>query len=74
MFCRKAQFLRLVEDAFQISETERYATHNTLGSVACQEQSVGLVSQAYQQEQFCLSEVLSFINVRLEKCNTLVSL
>ena len=69
MFRRKVPLFCLVKDAFQISEAERHATHDALGCVACQEYSVGLFSQAYQQEQFCLSEVLSLINVSLEKCN-----
>ena len=65
MACRKALFFCTVKESFQISEAERHAPCDALSRVACHEHPVGLLSQAYQQEQFSCGEVLRLVNIYL---------
>ena len=64
----------VVEECLEIPEAEGHASHDALRRVSRQKHLAGVVTQADQQEQFCLSEVLGLINVDLLKQTPFLSL
>ena len=64
---RFERLLGVVEEGLEVAEAERHAAHDALSRVACQEHVVGVVRQADQNRQFCLSEVLRLVHKHLDK-------
>ena len=58
--------LGIVEQGLEVTEAERHTTHDALSCITCQEHVIGVVRQANQNCQLCLSEVLCLIHKHLE--------